>query len=450
MNKLFLILLSFVIAVGLWLYVVSTVTPEGDQWIYRIPVEFVNEDGLFSDRNLVLASGRGTTVDLRLRGKRQDLLKLSSSNITITADLSQVTGEGEWRLPYEVEFPDSVSASSISIDRRSVYSINVVVDRLATKDGVEIRAVFQGDVAEGYTPDAIELEFDSLTVSGPRDQVDLVSYAQVILERTNVSKSVSDTLSFTLMDQDGNPVESDDLRCTVGGVTVDKVGVLMQVNMLKEVPLRVELIEGGGATESHAVVDIQPAGITLKGDPEILAGLNSVYLGTVDLAQIQTSVTEEFTIVIPDGLINMTGTTASVTVELRNLKTRTFRVTNIEYTNAPEGLQAKLGTISLSVQVRGPEETVNSLASGSIRAVADLSGINAIGQFSVPATIYVDGVSDVGAMGSYSVLVTISEPTEEATVELETDASATVGDLSEAAATPGVTEEDTQPEDEAA
>ena len=416
-NKVLTILLSLIIAVGLWVYVVSTVTPDDSQWVYRIPVTFSNEDGLFSDRNLVLASGRDATVNLRFNGKRRDLLKLNNTNITITADLSQITAAGEWRLPYEVELPDTVSSSGIEVEERSASYVSISVDKLLTRD-VEIRAVFQGDVAEGFTPEAIELEYDTMEVSGPRDLVDKVSYAQVVLERTNVSRTISENLAFTLMDEDGNPIESEDLRCTVNGSVVDKIGVLMQVNMIKEVPLRVELIEGGGATADHATVSYDPTQITVKGDPDVLAGLNSVYLGTVDLSSIQNSVTEEFNIVIADGLTNMTGTQAKVTVELRNLKTKTFQVSNIELTNAPEDLQARLGTRSLEVQLRGTAEAIDDLAASGIRAVADLSGILATGTFSVPVEIYVDATSEVGAMGSYSVLVTIAEPTTETAVEI--------------------------------
>ena len=416
-NKVLTILLSLIIAIGLWVYVVSTITPDDSQWVYRIPVTFTNEDGLFSDRNLVLASGRDATVNLRFNGKRRDLLKLNNTNVTVTADLSQVTGAGDWRLPYTVELPETVSSSGIEVEERSSSFISINVDKLLTRS-VEIRAVFQGDVAEGYTPEAIELEYDSMDISGPRELVDRVSYAQVVLERTNVSRTISENLSFALMDEDGVQIESDDLRCTVNGTAVDKIGVLMPVNMIKEVPLRVELIEGGGATADHATVSYDPAQITIKGDPDVLAGLNSIYLGTVDLSSIQNSVTEEFSIVIADGLTNMTGTQAKVTVELRNLKTKTFQVSNIELTNAPENLQARLGTLSLEVQLRGTAEAIDALAASGIRAVADLSGILATGTFSVPVEIYVDASSEVGAMGSYSVLVTIAEPTTETVVEV--------------------------------
>ena len=101
-NKIISLLLSAVIAISLWVYVVTTVTPEDSQWIRNIPVTFTNEDGLFSDRNLTLTKGRNATVDLKVYGKRQDLLKLNNSNITITVDLSDVLGPGSWPLRYKV------------------------------------------------------------------------------------------------------------------------------------------------------------------------------------------------------------------------------------------------------------------------------------------------------------------------------------------------------------
>ena len=62
------------------------------------------------------------------------------------------------------------------------------------------------------------------------------------------------------------------------------------------------------------------------------------------------------------GMENMTSQTAEVTVELKNLKERTFRVTNLEVTNKPENLDATIGTVSLSVKLRGDTTIMNSIA----------------------------------------------------------------------------------------
>lgn len=420
-NKIISLLLAAVISVSLWVYVVTTVTPEDSQWIRNIPVTFANEDGLFSDRNLTLTQGRNATVDLKVYGKRQDLLKLSNSNITITADLADVLGPGEWQLRYKVEMPETVSDNDISIESRSTYEIDVQVDLLSVKE-IPVQAVFQGSVADGYVQDPIELEYDTLEISGPQDQVSQVDHAQVVLERTNLSKTVSDSLTYTLVDADGNEIASDEIHCSV-----DKIGVMMTVSLVKELPLTVQFIDGGGATEEHVVSSIEPSTITVKGSAEDLEGMNSLNVGNIDLSTVPTNkaYTGTFNIVLPDNLTNMTGEeTAAVTVELKNLKEKTLRVTNLELSNTPSNLKASLGTVSLQIKVRGPSDVMDAVTASSIRAVADLDSIGtSTGQFSVPVDVYVDGFSGVGAMGSYSVLVSISEPTESDDTAVAVDVS---------------------------
>ena len=420
-NKIISLLLSAVIAISLWVYVVTTVTPEDSQWIRNIPVTFTNEDGLFSDRNLTLTKGRNATVDLKVYGKRQDLLKLNNSNITITVDLSDVLGPGSWPLRYTVEMPETVSDNDISIESRSTYEIDVQVDLLSVKE-VPVQAVFQGSVADGYVQDSIELEYDTLEISGPQDQVSKVDHAEVVLERTNLSKTVSDSLAYTLVDADGGEVVSDEIHCNV-----DKIGVMMTVSMVKELPLTVQFIDGGGATEEHVVSSIEPSTITVKGSAEDLEGLNSLNIGNIDLSTIptNTSYTGSFSIVLPDNMTNLTGEEmATVTVELKNLKEKTFRVTNLELANTPSNLKATLGTVSLQIKLRGPSDVIDTITASNIRAVADLSSVGtSTGQFSVPVDVYVDGFSDVGAMGSYNVLVSISEPTESDDTAVAVDVS---------------------------
>lgn len=422
-NKLVSILIAVAISVCLWGYVVTTVTPEDSQWIRNIPVTFTNEDGLFSDRNLTLTRGRDATVDLKLYGTRQNLLKLSNSNISISVDLSNVLEPGEWALKYTVEMPETVNDDDISIEARSTYEINVKVDLLSVKE-VAVQAVFQGSVADGYVQDPIELEYDTLEISGPQDQVEQVDHAEVVLQRDNLSKTVSDSLSYTLVNADGETVSADEIHCSV-----DKIGVMMTVSMVKELPLTVQFIDGGGATEEHTVSSIEPSIITVKGAAEELEGLNSLNIGNIDLSVVPTSTTytKDFNIVLPDNITNMTGEeTATVTVDLKNLKEKTFRVTNLEVANTPSDLKATLGTVSLQIKIRGPSDLMDAVTTSNIRAVADLSSIGtSTGQFSVPVDVYVDGFSGVGAMGSYSVLVSVSEPTEADDTAVAVDVSPT-------------------------
>ena len=63
-SKLPALLLSLVVAMGLWLYVVTSVSPESDQIYSGIPVVFENETSLL-DRELMLVSGAVSYTHLR-------------------------------------------------------------------------------------------------------------------------------------------------------------------------------------------------------------------------------------------------------------------------------------------------------------------------------------------------------------------------------------------------
>jgi len=67
-------------------------------------------------------------------------------------------------------------------------------------------------------------------------------------------------------------------------------------------------------------------------------------------------------------------------------------------------------TKSIAVTMRGTEAALASIDADMIRAVADLSGYSdATGTVMPDVTIYVEGVSGVGAVGTYKITAEISK-----------------------------------------
>ena len=87
-SKLPTLLLAAVVALALWVYVVTAVSPESEENYYNIPVTFENENVLL-DRDLMLVSGSNAVVSVRLYGNRSDLNRLNQTNITVTVDLKR-------------------------------------------------------------------------------------------------------------------------------------------------------------------------------------------------------------------------------------------------------------------------------------------------------------------------------------------------------------------------
>ena len=81
-NILYLVL-SIVIAAGIWYYVDEFNGRVVTQTVTGIPIEYINQDAL-ADNGLMLAegedSGTSTTIDITFKGNRRHIVQLDRSN----------------------------------------------------------------------------------------------------------------------------------------------------------------------------------------------------------------------------------------------------------------------------------------------------------------------------------------------------------------------------------
>jgi len=133
-------------------------------------------------------------------------------------------------------------------------------------------------------------------------------------------------------------------------------------------------------------------------------------LGDIDLSAWMNDTERTFDIRIPANCENISGiTTATISIEFVDLAIKPFTVSNITLRGLSEGQQAEIITASLNVMLRGSAEDLELITEEDIRIVVDLSDRNDNGTYTVPATIYVDGYDQVGAVGGpYVVAVELT------------------------------------------
>lgn len=410
-SKTFYIVISCLASIMLWFYVVSYENRDMEVNLSGLEINYVGEDDILQDRNLLVTDKDMQTVNLTLICKRSVGTLLNKNNVEVFVDLTDIRATGVYEKVYTITYPSSVDEDDIIVAKKTPEFVTVNIDKLSSVP-VEIREDFQGSVAEGYMREPIVYEPETVVVSGPENVVSRVSYAHVVVDRENLSKTVKGTVGFTLMDEDGNPVLSEDLS-----TDVETVVYTIPVVMVKDVVLKVNLLDGGGANSSNAVVEIEPKTVTLSGDVSVLNGINQLVLGTVDLSSFAQSYTGTYTIALPNNVNNLSGVKeASVTVSVKGLATKRLVTTNISFINVSEGYTPTAITQFKEVVIRGPKEIIDIVDAENIRVVGDLFNIgNAVGRYSVPTTVYVDGYSEVGVIGSeYNVVVSLEEAVEEA------------------------------------
>ena len=411
-NKWFLIAVSCLISIFLWVYVNSVENVDIENTITGIPVTYLGEEDILADRKLIVTDKADQTVTLRLYGKRSDISSIKKSDIQVTVDLTDVKNTGEIERVYDVALTNGVDINDIFIDKTPTY-VTVNIDRMSTTK-VEIRGEINVTVAEGYMAEPAEYDREYIEISGPGELISKVDHAFVRVERENLNKTVTNSVDYKLIDAEGNEVVSDEIE-----VDVDQVEVTIPVVMYKEVVLDVDIIPGGGAKKTDAVVEIEPRTIALSGDAGILSSLNKISIGSVDLSDFAISHTATFTIPVSNELNNLSGITeAEVKVSVKNLATKRLLVSNIEFDNVSEGYTATSVTQYLEVMIRGPQEIIDLVNAYNVRIVADLADLgSAVGRYAVDAKVIVEGYSDAGGVGDYSVVVSLEESIPEEQME---------------------------------
>ena len=410
-------LLCLLVSVGLWAYIVTVENPERDLPLYNIPVVFSGEDILREDYELIISETNvDSGVDLTFSGKLTELNKLQKDKLElqVEVDVSRLRSANEYSFSYDISditLPGSVSAQNLTLIDRNPSKITVTLDQLAKKT-VEVRVVTDVQVVSGYLAERISQDYSEIVIEGPAELVEQVDRAVVTLKRENVDQTITTRLPYTLVDVDGNPVDSTEISSDI-----TEIEVTLPVSMFKDVPLELPFIDGGGATSDDVTADIEPKTVRISGDPSVIEPIQTLRLSSLDLSSLMSnSETIKRTITMPEGCTNVSGeqeATIKVTVANKAIKQLRVPNTNFQYANVPQGLVPEARTSMLLVTIRADSDDIDEITEENIRVIADFSGVTVAdtgGSTTVTVRIYVDGFETAGVIGAeeYSIVVDLN------------------------------------------
>lgn len=405
-SKWLNILMSVLLAVLFWLYVRAELDPSQTSWFYHVPVEITGSTVL-TRQGLTVANLSQSTVDLRIEGPASvlDSLSRSRKDLSVTLDVSKCT-EGENKLVYTPNWPVNINTDSIVTIDRDPETITVTVEKLYTSS-FNVEFQLKGTVADGYQAGTPAINPETVVVSGPAEQVSRVKKVVAVLETEDLDQRFAGDLPLILLDENGEQI-------TDAEVALDSptAYIVLPVVVVKDIPLTVNFQPGGGATIDDITYEINPKSLMVSGAESDMESLSEISLGSVDLSKVVGTNTFTFPIDLDASLENVTGSTsATVTVTVNGLDTRSFDVDNIQMVNIPDGYQVTLATQVRTVKVRGKQEDLNNIDASQLSIVADLSDVDFTGLYSVPASkvkVYLNADSSVGVIGDYTVVVNVS------------------------------------------
>lgn len=410
-NKLVSIAISFLVAFGLWMYVITEVSPGSEWTYYDIPVKMEGET-LLRERNLIITGMSSTDVDLTLSGNRSDLNQLNSANIILKADMTKIYDPGTHKIGYDIIFPGHVAANAFNRENQYPDSITITVERLIRNKEIPVNIIYQGKAAEGYVVRRADVELDNthILVTGPESVVNQITQATILVDLEGQTESISQDYRFTLCNSEGEGVDSELITVNTENVHVD-----LTIHRKKQVDLTVTVIPGGGATENEVDISLSIDSIQVSGSDSALEQVgDNINLGTINLADYETATDITFTIPTYEGVTNDSGETeVVVSLSFKGLITKEFSIDQFVITGVPEGYVASVITEKITIRVRGRYELVNKLTAKDIIAKVDFSGEEP-GDATIRLNIIFPGqFESLGVLGKPSVTTSLQLAVEE-------------------------------------
>lgn len=364
-NKTVLKILSLLIAVFLWMYVIGQINPKTTVTFRQIPVVLLNEESL-EENDLALKDGNELLVDIVIEGQRADLNRLNKSDIKATADVEGF-GEGHHAIAVQVEVPDDVElfkikTPKIEVDLEKIISVNKAV-----------RISFTGEAQDGMEASTVDYNPKELAVQGPASRVNTINHLKVNVD-TSKLKGEQQTI-------DVKPIPVDKEGEKVGNVTLSSeiVSVTAELYYSKRVLLKTKII--GKPPKGYQVTEIAaPKTIAIVGPKDEMDQIKSVTAQTINVSRLKSSRAFPIKIALPPK-VKISSSSAEeelkVIIEGSSQKKIDLSSENIVFENLAEGLAAQSITKTFTVNVTGTEEELSAMAAEDFSLMADLEGYEA-------------------------------------------------------------------------
>lgn len=289
-NNLSTKLLSLLIAIFLWSFVMGIVNPE-----YPVDYRGVNVvyDGtqVLERQGLYLSSPLETTVNVKVSGTRLDLSRINSENIIAKLDLNGIK-EGETRVPIHV----SIQEQSGRITIQSVEPASVVVhlEKIVTEN-IRVEVELNGSLDEGYTLGDVQAVNGYIAVTGPESRVEDIARAISFVDITSRREGFITNAPVSLFDDNGVPIM--DLKTNISTIDIE-----IPIYRIKSVPI--EPIYSGQLLENQRLdnIKITPAQVVIKGDEARVNEISKISTMPIEYEKLTDSGSIDVTLDLPSNI----------------------------------------------------------------------------------------------------------------------------------------------------
>jgi len=395
-NDLFIRIVALVCAIVLWFFVMAEVDPETTVEFRHIPIilEGIN---ILEDKNLIILDGAQSDVNISLRGPISVIAKLSKENITAVvpaARVMSIVSAGLYGINFDINIENG---SGVTITGKSKSQVKLTVEKVVSR-AIPVEVTYEGKPAEGCSIEHIDLDPDAITVTGPESVVDTIKRASAVFPVDSMKLSEVRQLTYVLEDENGEPVESELIE-------IEELSITASAKLVKtaDIPLTVDIIPDDHVSADMVKVEIEPASVTLSGEPKTIGLLNHINLGSINIETLLTWDLNEviLPLTLPNGVYAEDAPQqVTVKVSYPGFERAEITIPTGSFTNMDSFVYSD---DSLTITVMGPETAIAGLKTANFIVTPILNdSIKTQSEARVPVSV-LSRKSGVIVLGKYYV-----------------------------------------------
>ena len=407
-NNKVVMLISLVLAFGIWIWVAIEKSPVVEATISSVPVQINMENSVPAQLNLQTFGQTEFYVDVTVSGKRFIVSTIKPEDITVVAQTNYVNSAGTKSLQLKASVNNS---KDFEITGLSQNYIDVYFDTYKEAEfAVTPRITAPNDqtVIDGCILGDVVFSQNTVVVSGPSTEVNKVT--GVVAETT-----ISSPLSATTTTQPEIKLQTEGNE-TLSNVQIDTgdTAITMTMPVLKKVVLPTTVTfknAPAGYLNENVPVTVSPSQVEAAVPVEKINEITSISVGTVDFSELDAgyNVFNFKASDITEYTITNSKTRFKVTINMSGKTSATFTVPaeNISISAQKDGFSSVVIPSSITnVRVVGTPDEIAALTNAMLCVELDLKDYDVqVGEQMVDANVVIKGNTKAWATGTYSVRI---------------------------------------------
>ena len=285
---------SFVVAIIIWLYIIIVADPSVDIPVKDIPIRYVNQTAL-EERGLALISDPDATVELKIRGSRKKIANIDNKNVYATVDLANIGKTGTFSLPISISIPYEYD----EIVSKRPYNADVIIDRVLEQER-DIQIITTGEVANGYIAGKAQASSKTVVLNGPSTILANIRGVAAYLNYDGRSAEIKDVETLCFIDSNGKRIEKGSDVYDMVRMDISSVEITCPVMKMKSVPIVIDTTSFANA--SSYKISVQPSNVSIYAENEILENISEIGVEKIDFKKLVEEGSLMVKLDVPEGV----------------------------------------------------------------------------------------------------------------------------------------------------